>query len=335
MNSTLASQPSVAPHLLQTIRLSPSHSGSNQMNLELNRRLTPLASNTLGSTMSGRKRKAEDDSQDDRMSSSPSSSPAVSSKSLNQSTSPRSVKKARTNIHGRPLSLPRLLETLGIDDLRNLLQSVCERRPELGAEVIAAAPRPSVCAAVDVLRSYESTLHNSFPFGNKHSSDYAYNRVQKPLHSLLTALRDYTPHFLPPNEPQTTTSLSFLDEATTIISRLPDWDTFQNNRHKQDAFEEISKAWALVIREASKKGGGIQLQHGSWDQKLARYNEISGGKMEQAMTELRSSLGWMGSMNDYNTGGPLTNEYSSIREQPLSGTFNASFPVRVGPWRAP
>ena len=284
--------------------------------------------------MSGKKRKAEDEpiQQDDRMSSSPSQSPAISHKSLSQPQPIRTVKKPRTNIHGKPLALPRLLETLSTNDLRNLLQSICERHPDLGAEVVSVAPRPLVSSAVSVLRQYESTLQGSFPFGGN-SSDYAYNRVRQPLINLLDALRDYTPHFLPPHETQASTSLNYLDEATTIISRLPNWDNFQNNRHKQDAFEEISKAWALVIREAAKKGGGIQLQYGDWDQKLTRYNEISGGKMEEAMGELRASLGWMS--NHGNSTSSATNDFPSIREQLLSGTYNTGFPVRVGPWREP
>ena len=284
--------------------------------------------------MSGKKRKAEDEPspQEDRMSSSPAQSPATSNKTLSQSQTPRTVKKARTNIHGRPLALPRLLETLSANDLRNLLQSICERHPDLGAEVVSVAPRPSVSSAVSVLRQYESTLQDSFPYGG-HSSDYAYNRVRQPLTNLLDALREYTPPFLPPHETQTATSLDYLNEVTAIISRLPDWDNFQNNRHKHEAFEEISKAWALVVREAAKKGGGIQLQIGDWDQKLARYNDISGGKMEEAMSELRASLGWIGGSN----GGisPATNELPTIREHTLSGTYNTGYPVRVGPWRAP
>ena len=284
--------------------------------------------------MSGKKRKAEDEpvQQDDRMSSSPSHSPAISHKVLNQSHPPRTVKKPRTNIHGKPLALPRLLETLGTNELRNLLQSICERHPDLGTEVVSAAPRPSVSSAVSVLRQYESTLQGSFPFG-ANSSDYAYNRVRQPLINLLDALREYTPHFLPPYETQASTSLNYLDEVTTIISRLPNWDSFQNNRHKHEAFEEISKAWALAIREAAKKGGGIQLQYGNWDQKLTRYNELSGGKMEEAMSELRASLGWMN--NNGSNASSATTDVPSIREQLLSGTYNTGYPVRVGPWREP
>jgi protein Cut8 len=172
-------------------------------------------------------------------------------------------------------------------------------------------------------------MQASFPFGGRETSDYAYNRVRQPLVAFLDSLKDYTPNFLPPNETQTTISLNFLDGVTNMIHRLPNWDSYQHNRHKHDAYEEIAKAWAIVIREAAKRGGGIQLQIGGWQQKLAKHHESSGNRMEDAVEELRSSLGWMANDADSNT---PPSEPTSIRQQLLSGTYGVSGPVRVGPW---
>ena len=147
---------------------------------------------------------------------------------------------------------------------------------------------------------------------------------------MYEALRDYTPHFLPPNETQPAVSLNFLDAATTLLHRLPDWESYHNNRHKAEAYEEMAKAWALVIREAAKKGAGIQLQYQGWDQKLANHNMISKGKMEEAMQELRTSLNWMGGAPMTGQATTETSEASSIRQQLLSGTYGQT--VRVGPW---
>ena len=199
----------------------------------------------------------------------------------------------RANVSGRPLQLPRLLETLSADEMRNLLRSICNRHPEIGNEVASTAPRPSVQSTLEVLGRYEAAFQQAFPLGRA-SSDYSYNRVRQHLLELLEALKDFTPHFLPPHESQPATSLAFLDGATDVIHRLPDWDTYQHNRHKHDAYEEMAKAWAAVIREAAKKAGGIQLQYGDWDQKIAKHNEISGGRMQEAVNELRGSLGWIG-----------------------------------------
>ncbi|KAF2262251.1 tethering factor for nuclear proteasome STS1 [Lojkania enalia] len=297
----------------------------------LNNRLSPTRSLRSPSHMSSRKRKADDEGSggdDDRMSASPSGSPAVITRPL----PPRpSTKRMRTNVTGRPLPLPRLLETLSADELRNLLQSLCDCHPEISTEIISTAPRPSVQSTLELLSKYESTFQTAFPFGGRSSSDYAYNRVRQPLIELLDALKDYTPHFLPPHEPQPATSLAFLDGATEIIHRLPDWDTFQHNRHRQEAYEEMAKAWAAVIREAAKKAGGIQLQYGGWDQKIAKHNEVSGGRMQEAVNELKGGLGWMGSDSPSpSVDTPV--DAMSIRQQLLSGTYGMGAPVRVGPW---
>lgn len=280
---------------------------------------------------SSRKRKADDDGTDHdvRMSASPTSSPAFTPRPLPG----RQFKRARPNVSGRPLSLPRLLETLDTEALRSILQSMCQRHPELGDEVVNTAPRPSVAATLQVLHSYQAVLRSSFPLGGNPSSDYAYNRVRQHLSNLLDALGDFTPHFLPPNESQTSTSLSYLDGATDIIHSLPRWDNPQHNIDRDAAYDEISKAWVLVIREAAKRGGGIQLQYGGWDQKLAKHNQQSGGKLQEAINELSSSLGWMGGSVSHGTGGgPSGNDSGSIREQLLSGTYGLGVPVKVGMW---
>jgi protein Cut8 len=291
-------------------------------------------SSTTMSSSNSRKRKPEDDGADidTRMSASPSSSPSIPNQTLppSLSSSRRIKKRPRTNTTGRPLALPRLLETLSAENMRNILREICDRHPEIGAEVSSTAPRPSVQSTLDILNNYESSLRAAFPFGGNQTSEYAYNRVRQPLAEVLDALKDYTPHFLPPNESQTGTSLSFLDGVTNVIHRLPDWDSYQHNRHKSDAYDEIAKAWALVIREAAKRGGGIQLQFGGWDQKLAKHNEMSGGKMEEAMNELRTSLGWMGGEGASQNTAPPPHDPSQIRRELFSGTYGS--PLRVGPW---
>lgn len=287
--------------------------------------------------MSGRKRKAEGDvdfgrstqpdssvsNPDESMSVSPSTSPAMQPRTI-----ARPSKKVRGNeVSGRPLTLPRLLETLDAQSLRAVLQSICERHPDIGTEVVACAPRPSVASALGVLEQYQDKLRATFPFGSNGGSDYAYNRVKVALIDLVDALTDFTPHYLPPNETQVTTSLSFLDGATKIVHELPDWESSSHKYHKENAYDEISKAWALVISEASKKGGGFQLHNGEWDQKLARHNEQSSGRMQAAVNALGSNLGWIGGGPSIGRGDP-----NSIRNQLFSGTYGSNLPVQVGPW---
>ncbi|KAL8826112.1 MAG: hypothetical protein Q9170_007532 [Blastenia crenularia] len=310
--SSIVATPVHFPHQHQNPRLSPSH---------------PMSYNATSST--GRKRKAEDDEPraDDRMSTSPS--PSLHHRPL---PAQRLTKRLRPGTTGRPLPLPRLLETLDTDSLRGILQTICQRHPGLGSEIEQTAPRPTVSSALAVLKSYDTALQAAFPFGGSPASDYAYNRVRPALINLLEALSDFTPNFLPPNEPQVSQSLSFLDSATDIIHHLPDWSTFQHRLHKQNAYEEISKAWTLVIKEAAKRAGGIHIQYGGWDQKLTKHNQQSGGKLQEAIDEMSKHLGWMGGPSTAQQHDGWNDDLTSVRQELLSGTYGSNLPVHVGPW---
>lgn len=291
--------------------------------------LTPL----VVSPMSSRKRKADDDLQEEVMKHlSPSPSPGPTTPSRQQFPRSRVIKKPRTGPHGGPLPLSRLLETLSPDQLRGVLRSICDQHPHIGTQIVAAAPRPTVSSALSILSEYQTSLRNAFPYGDRQSSDYAYNRVRQSLVELLDALRDYTPHFLPPHESQPATSLEYLDGVTHIIHQLPNWDSYQHNRHKHDAYEDISQAWALTIREAAKKGGGIQLQYNGWGQKLTRHNTESGGRLQTALNELRTCLGWMDGAATGRVSQDNQEDVMSIRQQLMGGTYSATSPIQVGPW---
>ncbi|KAK6543855.1 Tethering factor for nuclear proteasome sts1 [Orbilia ellipsospora] len=251
-----------------------------------------------------KKRKAsptDDDSQDnfDRMSASPTASPNLANRNIPaQPTQSRTIKRARTAVTGRPLPLSRLLETLDSNGLKTVLRTLCDRHPQLTAEISAVAPKPTVSSSLNLLHNYENSLRQSFPYGGNPEGDYAYNRVKPALLELLDALSDYTPHFLPPNESSLSNGLEFLDSATSIIHRLPNWENPIHNHHKNVAYEEITKAWILVLKETAKRGGGISLQYDGWDGKLQRHNEQSGGRLEPTLLELRNALGWLSNDNN-------------------------------------
>lgn len=264
---------------------------------------------------------------DHDMSPSPSASPHISAR-------PRIAKRTRTNTaNGRPLALPRLLETLSADQMRQLLQNVCEQHPDLQHEIVTRAPRPSIESTLAVLSGYESSFRQSFPLGNRVTSDYAYNRVRGHLLQLIDAVREYTPHFLPPHETQDAQSLTYLNSVTDMIHRLPDWDTYLHQRHKDEAYDEIAKAWALVIKEAAKRAGGFHLQFGGWDQKLVEHNQKSRGRMEEAVNELKAATGILG-QNSSCPPAPssVSDERASIRQQLFSGTFGQQLGVGKTRW---
>jgi len=312
MNTVIPNNPLSAPHLLGS-RLSPS-------------RCDPFYT----PTMSGRKRKASEEPDNDRMSTSPSASPSMSARALPSTSTHRSTKRSRTGLSGgRPLAVPRLLETLSADEMRQLLQNVCDEHPELQQEITAKAPRPSIESTLSVLSKYEDDFRKAFPLGNRPTSDYSYNRVRQHLLQLIEALRDYTPQFLPPHETQTMLSLTYLEAATNMIHRLPVWDSYQHHRHKNDAYDDIAKAWALVIRESTKRAGGFHLQFGGWDSKLVEHNQKSGGSLEEALNELRAALGFMQNLSSV---GGVPDERASIRQQLFSGTYGQELGVGPVAW---
>lgn len=300
MNVLLSPQPSLFPHQHDATRLSPPRTFSPHAN------------------MSNRKRKADDNG--DEMSVSPAGSPAISNRQL-----ARPSKKVRAlDITGRPLSLPRLLETLDVTQLRTVLQTIGERHPELGQEIVNSAPRPTVPSALQVLREYRERLQNAIPFGSS-SGDYSYYRVKPYLLALLDAISDFTPQYLPPIESQPGVSVEYLDGATKLIHSLPDWDGAANRQHKENAYEEMARAWALVISEAAKRGGGILLSHEHWDQKLIEHNQKAGGRLQYAVDAMENHLSWVrgsSSPSQGNTGPP------SILNDILSGAYSS--PVRAG-----
>jgi len=108
-----------------------------------------------------------------------------------------------------------------------------------------------------------------------------------------------------------------------------------HNRYKDEAYDEISAAWALVFREASKRGAGIQLQVGDWDRKVLRHNEVSGGKMGEAVQALQEGMGWYGTGGG-GGGGDLPGQIveddrAAVRRELFSGQYGASA-VQVGLW---
>ncbi|KAI0999669.1 Tethering factor for nuclear proteasome sts1 [Podosphaera aphanis] len=263
--------------------------------------------------MINRKRKA-DDEVTDGMSISPTNSPAVASRSLLRP--PKKLKA--TDISGRPIAVHRLLETLDATALRSVLQTICESHPTIGSEVVSSAPRPSIEAVAEVLVRYQKKLQDAFPYGGNSGSDYAFNRVKQHLIGLIDALTDFTPYYLPPNENQSTTSLSYLDMVTKVVHDLPEWDSKSHQHYKDNAYYDLSKAWVLVVTEASKRGGGFLLYSGGWDQVVSKHNTQSGGRMQIVINALGTNLGWMGGMGS-------SSDISHGRNQLLNCTHGSSF----------
>lgn len=202
------------------------------------------------------------------------------------------IKRARTDDRGRPLPLSRLLETMDVEVLRDILTRACEASPHLTTEVQKAAPKPTVTNALAVIRGYERRFEELFPYGGSKTSPYAYDRVKQPFLLLLEALGDFTSNFLPPVETQIATTLQYLDGATNILHRIPNFESAQHSTHKTNAYESIAKAWCVALKEAEKRGGGIQITNNGWDKRLMRHYEVAGQPLGPAIQELQKVTSW-------------------------------------------
>ena len=316
MNSL--AMPPVPPHFHEHSRLSPNRSSGLYRNQVGPGRLLTITS------VSSKKRKASPSpDRDDEM----STSPSISNARLPTSLTPSSRKRARANlVVGRPLTVERLLETLDKDSLTSVLKTLCDRHPSLRDEIVQVSPRPSVQSTLQILRQYHDRMMNAFPLEPNLRSDYCYDRVRPQWNELLEALTDFTPQFLPPNEQQSSISLEYLNAVTQMIHDLPEWDNPQHNIAKQNAYEEISRAWAVVIKEAGKRGGGYQLQFNGWEEKLRVHNEKSGSRLREAYDELMQALGWLRHANQ-------SSQPQSVRQQLFANTYGMEQPpMRTGNW---
>ncbi|ORY83058.1 Cut8 six-helix bundle-domain-containing protein [Protomyces lactucae-debilis] len=201
-----------------------------------------------------------------------------------------SNKKTRNLPVGRPLPLPRLLDSLDREGMRDLLKHLCERQPGLSSEVAKQLPRPGVQAALQSLQQLERHIQLAFPFGGDIKGEYAYNRVSPAITQLLEALADYVPSFLPPYEPHALDALAFLDGATGIIARLPEWHNINHMLSKRQAFEEMNGAWTVAFAEAAKRGGGVAAL--GYLEKLREWNTLSGGLLGEAVSAATQALEW-------------------------------------------
>lgn len=201
------------------------------------------------------------------------------------------AKRARTEIIGRPLPLSRQLETLDPRALKAIICQLADKHRYLADEISNMAPAPTVHSSLEILTRYSDRISAAFPYKCDTAGDYAYLRVRPQVSEFLDAVSDYTPHFLPPREQQVGNCLQFLDGVTALVHKLPEWNTEGNNMLKHTAYDELSRAWALVVREALKRANGIVLEYGGWRDKIAKHNEAAGGRLVRAAQTVEEGLG--------------------------------------------
>lgn len=197
------------------------------------------------------------------------------------------------HVVSRSIPVSRLVETLDKKSLETLINTLVQARPDLAHQIVSIAPTVTVSTALEALRDMLAQIYHGLPYKGEQDGDYAFLRVKHAIEDFLSALSDYTSHFLPPNEQQPSNSLAFLDAATMLLHRLPNWQSPQNNHLKQVAYDRIAEAWVITLKEASKKANGLGLAYGGWQQKLDQHNEMSHGLITPAVNCLKYELRWV------------------------------------------
>ncbi|CAN6636539.1 hypothetical protein TRVA0_016S00122 [Trichomonascus vanleenenianus] len=220
---------------------------------------------------------------------------------------PKVSKRVRThNPGGRNLPILRVVETLDRRGLQNLIEAICQSHPHLADEISSLAPRVTVTSALENLKKHLESVFAALPYKGDQRNDYAYLRVRPHIEEFLSALGDYTSHFLPPNELQASNTLAFLDGATALLNKLPVWTSALNNQPTNRAYDGISAAWETAITEASKRANGLGLAHGGWESKLYKHNDASGNRLAGPLSCINEELAWLKGNNIEGASVPVT-----------------------------
>jgi hypothetical protein len=161
------------------------------------------------------------------------------------------------------------------------------RDSKITSEIVATSSKISVSEVIDILSFYERKIPQALPVGGIIGSDNAYDLAKPQFMDFLNALSDFTPLFLPPNENQPDISLKYLEDATEIIHRLPEWDSQLHRHHKNNAYAKISRAWGVVINKLSM--GDTQYQESY--RRLLEHHKVSGRRMVLPSIEISGDGG--------------------------------------------
>jgi len=196
------------------------------------------------------------------------------------STSPhlphRTIKRPRqttTTQQKRPLPLNRILDNLEKPALVTLLSTLVSRHPELASEIQNLAPKLTPQSALSAITKLEDAFHSSFPYGGDKSGEYAYSRVHAAYIALLSAIADYTTHFLPPTTISPPELLWFLDSITHLLHRIPLFSNPIHNIARETAFAEITGAWEVAVRYFLETNGAFAFMLGGWMERLEGHAE--------------------------------------------------------------
>ncbi|KAI8083731.1 Cut8 six-helix bundle-domain-containing protein [Thamnidium elegans] len=229
------------------------------------------------------------------------------------------LKKQKTGVQKRSIR-GALLETMDKDGLINIINSLLNKQPNIRQEIMQYIPAPTISSSMNVLVDLEKKFIQSFPF-NKNgpgTDDYTFSRVREYLNDLIDTLLQYANHFTS-SQVFPSTCFSFLDHATYIAHRLPNWDNDENNSLKKNLYQDLNNFWKLAIQNIASnlRQGEYYINSetvSEWAKSLAQHNSITNGYyFNESVHEFTSQLGYM-------IGLPETNQENTTSITPLKTT---------------
>ena len=172
-----------------------------------------------------------------------------------------------------------------------LLSTLVSRHPELTSEIQNLAPKLTPQSALTAITKLEDAFHSSFPYGGDKSGEYAYSRIHAAYTALLSAITDYTTHFLPPTTISPPELLSFLDSVTHLLHRIPLFNNPIHNIARETAFAEITGAWEVAVRYFFETNGSFAFVLGGWMERLEGHAEKE-HVLRRIVENIRQQVSW-------------------------------------------
>lgn len=125
-------------------------------------------------------------------------------------------------VHGEPLPLKRIVESLDHESLQTLVVSLLEKRADISHDLLQLLPKIGVDHTLRILEEKMKLIVENLPYKVDPTSDYSYLRVQKPVVEFFNSFSDYILNFLEPVESDNTVTLKFLNEfLMNIFHKMP------------------------------------------------------------------------------------------------------------------
>ncbi|KAJ1670903.1 hypothetical protein EV182_007936, partial [Spiromyces aspiralis] len=185
-----------------------------------------------------------------------------------------------------------------------MIVSLSQKYPYLSEDITSIMPKPTVTAACKQLAKLERKLQNSFPY-NKEGivlDDYTFSRVSPALKELRNTIIMYVDYFTHqglestasasggdkhPGLTTPTSALShpcewftLLDNATTVATRMPQWNNEEYDSIRKDVLRQLSDGWLRAIiatcrwlKEGQMVGHYIVAE---WERSLSFHAQTSG-----------------------------------------------------------